>query len=110
MHDLAHFDGREYITIVLQYILERGEINDPNEFFRIIDTQISPEVGEDIMSLASQLKKEGLEEGRKEGRQVGRQEERIELARRMLEEGSSSAFVIKVTGLSVEQIKELQKH
>ena len=102
MYNLDHSDGRDFIAIVLQYILERGEINDPSEFFKLIDTQISPEVGEHIMSLATQLRKEGREEGRKE--------EQTQIAKRMLEEGSNQTFVIKVTGLSLEEINELQKH
>jgi predicted transposase/invertase (TIGR01784 family) len=106
MRELDHCGGRDFIAIVLQYILERGEISDQDEFFKLIDTKISPEVGEQIMSLATQLK----EEGRVEGRLEGELNKEREIAKRMLEEGSEPAFVVKVTGLSLEQLKEIQKH
>ena len=98
LHQLDNAGGRDFIAIVLQYLLERGELSDKEAFFKLIDTQISHEVGEKIMSLAEQLKEEG------------RIEKEKEIALRMLEEGSDPAFVAKVTGLSLDKIKKLQKH
>ena len=46
--------GRDYISIVLQYILERAELNDKEAFFTLVNTKISPDVGENIMTLADQ--------------------------------------------------------
>lgn len=51
------------------------------------------------MSLATQLKEEGRLEG-----ELNKERE---IAKRMLEEGSELAFVVKVTGLSLEQLKEI---
>ena len=50
------------------------------------------------MSLAEQLKEEGKIEGK------------LEIAKKMLDEGSDLVFVAKVTGLSLDKIKALQKH
>ncbi|CAM4500636.1 MAG: ISNCY family transposase ISPlu22 [Legionella sp.] len=98
LHQLDQAGGRDFIAIVLQYLLERGELSDKDAFFKLIDTQISHEVGEKIMSLAEQLKAEGKNEGI------------LEIAKRMLDEGSDLVFVAKVTGLSLDKIKALQKH
>lgn len=98
LHQLDNAGGRDFIAIVLQYLLERGELSDKEAFFELIDTQISHEVGEKIMSLAEQLREEG--ELRKS----------IEIAKKMLDEGSDLVFVAKVTGLSLDKIKKLQKH
>ncbi|QDQ40184.1 Rpn family recombination-promoting nuclease/putative transposase [Legionella geestiana] len=105
LHQLDKTGGRDYIEIVLQYLLERGELSDREAFFNLIDTQISHEVGEKIMSLAEQLK----EEGRIEGELKGEFKKSLEIARRMLEAGSDTVFIEKVTGLSLAQIKPLQK-
>lgn len=102
MHELEQSGGRDFLAIVLQYMIERGEISDKDAFFNLVDTKISHEVGEQIMSLATQLKEEGRLEGKLEGE--------LKIAKRMLEEGSDPAFIKKVTGLSLEQIRELQKH
>ncbi|HIF0232372.1 TPA: hypothetical protein ACXYK5_002292 [Legionella pneumophila] len=50
------------------------------------------------MSLAEQLKEEG------------RSEKEREIAKRLLDEGAEPTFVAKVTGLSLDKIKMLQKH
>ncbi len=101
LHQLDEVGGRDFIEIVLQYLLERGELSDKDAFFKLIDTKISHEVGEKIMSLAEQLKEEGRLEGESQGR--------FEIAERMLAEGSDPVFVAKVTGLSLDKIKALQK-
>jgi predicted transposase/invertase (TIGR01784 family) len=54
------------------------------------------------MSIATQLKEESRMEGQIEGG--------TEIAKRMIDEGSDLNFVVRVTGLSLEQIKKLQKH
>lgn len=102
LHQLDQAGGRDFIAIVLQYLLERGELSDKDAFFKLIDTQISHEVGEKIMSLAEQLKEEGRIEG-----ELNKEKE---IAKRLLEEGADPVFVAKVTGLSLDKIKILQKH
>ena len=51
----------------------------------------------------------GREEGRAEGMEKGRAEERIEFATRMLEEGVSFDKIARYSGLTVEQVRELEK-
>ena len=50
----------------------------------------------------------GMEKGREEGREEGRAEGMANAARNMLAEGFSIDLVVKCTGLSVEQVKELK--
>ena len=61
----------------------------------------------------AQGRKEGLEEGREEGREegleAGREVERQAMAKTMLDEGADPAFVVKVTGLTMEQIESLTR-
>jgi recombination-promoting nuclease RpnB len=112
LHYLNEIGGREYIEIVLQYLLERGELSDEKSFFELVDTKISHEVGEKIMSLAERLREkgrlEGKLEGKLEGRLEGKLEEKLEIANSMLDAGSDPFFVAKVTGLSLDKIKALK--
>ncbi len=105
LHHIDQTGGRDYIAIVLQYILERGELRDKQAFFELINHQISPEVGEKIMSLAEQLKAEG----RMEGRAEGVEKRNIEIAERLLAEKVELSFIQKITGLSLAKIREIQK-
>ena len=49
----------------------------------------------------------GREEGREEGRQEGRQEERLEVAKQLLLDKDSVERVVKVTGLTLEEVRAL---
>jgi len=51
---------------------------------------------------------EGWEDGRDEGISEGRTDEKLEIARNALAEGSTPDFVQKITGLDLETIKELR--
>ena len=69
---------------MLQYLPGRGELSDRQAFFKVIDTQISHEVGEKIVSLAEQLKEEGRIEG-----EFNKERE---IAKRMLDDCKSSGI------------------
>src|SRR3990167_6221307 len=71
------------------------------EFANIAGEEISEMAKEDIMTIAEQMMHRGIEQGELK--------KSIEIARRMIAEGSNPAFIMKVTGLSLDKIKELQK-
>ena len=95
---LAQSGGRDYVSIVLQYASERGELKNKQAFFELINTQISSEVGETIMTLAEQLKADGKLEGK------------LEVAQRLLAEGAEADFIARITGVYLwKGLKELKK-
>jgi len=49
----------------------------------------------------------GRAEGRAEGRETGRAEEKIEVARNLLQEKTSVELIAKATGLTLEEIRRL---
>lgn len=96
LHRIDQSGGRDYISIVLQYVLERAELKDKEAFFTLINTKISSEVGENIMTIAEQLRTEGkLEKG-------------YEIAKRLLSKNLELQFIAEMTGLSLNTLKELQ--
>ncbi len=124
----AEKHGRQdLILIVIYYIISTGEISDKNAFYALVDSQLSQETGEKVMTLAQQWREEGRqeerektmtlaqqwrEEGRQEEREKtmtlaqqwreeGHQEERLIVAASMLEQGFSPEVIAQVTGLSV---------
>ncbi|WP_289146276.1 hypothetical protein [uncultured Megamonas sp.] len=50
-----------------------------------------------------------MEKGLKEGLKKGAEDKAIEIALKMLENGSDVNFIADVTGLSVEKINEIKK-
>jgi hypothetical protein len=48
---------------VLLYILDRDELSDKDTFINLVKTKLAPEVGEKVMTIAEQLKAEGMQQG-----------------------------------------------
>ena len=71
------------------------------EFARIAGEEISEKAKEDIMTIAEQMMHRGIEQGAVKNS--------IEIAQRMIAEGSDPVFIMKVTKLPMDKIKELQE-
>ncbi len=52
---------------------------------------------------------ENIEKGREEGREEGRRENRRQIAKKMLEEKIDAGIIIKVTGLTEKELKQIEK-
>ena len=89
-----------FVENVLIYILDRGEIN-KEELTYLIKNEFSKDIEDKIMTVAEQLKAEGMKEGIKE--------DRIIIAKRLLSAQADDAFISKITELSLEQIKTLKE-
>ena len=100
--DIVYFSleaGLRFLGSIWRYIFEATNI-DPDTILRKIP-MLPGRAKEAIMTTAEKL--------RKQGRQEGKQEGKIEAARRMLEEGLAEELIIKITGLSREEIQTLRK-
>jgi hypothetical protein len=95
--------GNDLVGLMLQYTMESGEFSDENEFFDMINTTISYQTGEEIMTLAEKLILKGKLEGKLEGELKGK----LDMAKKMINEGVDAAFIAKISGLSLEQVKKL---
>ena len=91
---------RNFVSIVLQYAMERGEIGDHKAFYELVTARISINEGGNIMTLGERLRAEGRTEGRYEGK--------LEDATRLLARGADPTFVAEITGLPLKKIKCLQ--
>lgn len=88
----------QFVLQLLSYIMAVDEEHRTvSELTSIIHDKLSPDVEKEIMSLAEKLREEG------------ELNKSIEIAKNMLAEGSEPVFVAKVTKLSLNQIKTLQK-
>ncbi|MFM2322440.1 MAG: hypothetical protein RLZZ225_593 [Pseudomonadota bacterium] len=112
--DIALQVARQFLTheqfnSLLYYISHEGESRDFREFYASLSEAL-PNYREDIMTLAQQLKQQGLEQGLKEGEQ--RKAIAIaSIAKKLLAEGRSPGAVKKLTGLSEKEVMALlDKH
>ena len=51
--------------------------------------------------------KEGIKEGKKEGLEIGEKNKAIEIAKKMIDSGMNKQEIIKYTGITEEELKDL---
>ena len=56
---------------------------------------------------SNMLKQEGLEEGETKGRAEGEAKKQNEIAKKMKDEGAEIEFIVRVTGLTKEEVEAL---
>ena len=100
-------NGKEFAEIVLIYILDRGELGNKKAFVDMVKSELAPEVGGKMTTIAEQFRDEGRQEGIQQGRQEGFRKAAMALI--MLTKGASVAAVAKQTELTIDEIKALEK-
>ncbi len=112
---LAQSGYRNHVSLLLQYVVIKGEAYDRKALIKLATERVPSNLGEMIMDFRQESINEGLQiglqkglqKGLQEGIQKGHLEEKLEVAKRLLEEGSTAAFVVKVTALPLKKILEL---
>ena len=99
----------ELITYIINVDDEHRTIQ---ELMEIMHEQLSPNVENEIMSLAEKIRDEGRKEGELRGELRGELKGEIkkslQIAQAMLDAGSDPVFVVKVTGLSMSEVQALR--
>ncbi|MFB5640171.1 Rpn family recombination-promoting nuclease/putative transposase [Kluyvera ascorbata] len=105
-----HISGQQVIALV-NYMLQAGEAQDARTLLYEM-AQHAPQYGDELMTLAEQLKQEGRIEGIQQGLQqsiqTGERETSRKIARAMLEKGIPAADITDMTGVSAEELTALQ--
>ena len=86
---------------ILKKFLEENSSEVRNMIFGEYDRDM------DIAVNRREAREEGRKEGREEGREEGIEQEKLVIAKNLLEKGSSVEFVQEITGLSSEKIQKL---
>jgi predicted transposase/invertase (TIGR01784 family) len=107
-------DGKRVISIVIKYVLDRGRIADKAPILDLIRTELSPEVGDEMMTVAEQLRQEGWQEGVEHGVQQGLLEGAENAKRRMVARLSKKIKnleeIADIAELPVEIVREYQRN
>lgn len=98
---LEQSDSKNLAVIVLTYILETGEVSDKKAFFDLINSELPPHIGDEMTTIAEQLKADGV--------QQGIQQERERIALHLLAKNEDPANIAELTDLSLKKIKELKR-
>jgi len=100
-------------------MVQAGETSDAEAFVRELAQRV-PQHGDALMTIAQQLEQKGIEKGRAEGLQLGEQrgmekgrnegkrEGKLEVARTMLQNGLDRSTVMKMTGLTEDELAQIR--
>ncbi|ECC3861229.1 Rpn family recombination-promoting nuclease/putative transposase, partial [Salmonella enterica subsp. enterica] len=104
----------EQVRVLINYMVNAGEAPAP-EFMRALAQRL-PQHEDELMTIAQQLEQIGIEKGLQQGIQLGRQEGRnegklegkLEVARTMLQNGIDRNTVMKMTGLTEDDLAQIR--
>ena len=92
---LTEFMTRQQVRALVNYMLQAGETPDAEALIRELAQRV-PQHEDELMTLAQQLE------------QKGKREASLEIARNLLENGMDRTSVMKVTGLTEEDLKQIR--
>ncbi|QUY48934.1 Rpn family recombination-promoting nuclease/putative transposase [Serratia plymuthica] len=99
------------VISLIHYILQAGEASNAEAFVRELALRV-PEHEDELMSIAQQLEQKGIEKGIQLGEQrgieKGRQEGVLAVARSMLANGIDRDSVMKITGLTADELAKIR--
>ncbi|EAO9181940.1 Rpn family recombination-promoting nuclease/putative transposase [Salmonella enterica] len=116
---LAGYLSSSQVISLVHYIVQAGETADAEAFVRELAQRV-PQHGDALMTIAQQLEQKGIEKGiekgRAEGLQLGEQrgiekgerEATLKIARTMLQNGIDRSTVMKMTGLSEDDLAQIR--
>ncbi|POP43578.1 ISNCY family transposase [Superficieibacter electus] len=105
---VSGFTNDSEIKILFNYLIQHGDAVRFGEFIRAV-AERSPHNKENLMTIAERLRQEGLQQGIQQGLQQGLEQahnEALRVARTMLANGISLDMVLKITGLSADEVLE----
>jgi len=116
---MADYLSSPQVTGLIHYLLQAGESADSEAFVRELARRV-PQHGDALMTIAQQLEQKGIEKGIEKGRaegielgeqrgiEKGRNEGKLEVARTMLQNGLDRNIVMKMTGLSEDDLAQIR--
>ncbi|WLS78544.1 Rpn family recombination-promoting nuclease/putative transposase [Erwinia pyri] len=112
---MADYLSSPQVTALIHYLLQAGESADYEAFVRELAQRV-PQHGDALMTIAQQLEQKGIEKGRAEGIELGEQrgiekgerEATLKIARTMLQNGLDRNTIMKMTGLSADDLAQIR--
>lgn len=96
---LAGYLSSSQVISLVHYIAQAGETADAEAFLRELAQRV-PQHGDALMTIAQQFEQKGRQEGRNEGK--------LEVARNMLQNGIDRVTVMKMTGLTEDELAQIR--
>ena len=103
---LDQSNSRDELVDMLYYLLNEGIFLNKERFWHILHEEFNPATEGKVMTIAQQLKAQGIEEGILKGVLKGK----LEVAQRMLANGIDLNVIATLAELPIKHIKQLYNH
>ena len=94
------------IKTLFNYLLYTGNARRFGRFIHKVAQRV-PQHRERLMTIAERIQEVGRRKGKREGRQEGQHAEALRIAQRMLADGIARETVVKITGLTADEVAAL---
>lgn len=105
-----HITGQQ-LSSLINYLIQAGETSDAEAFVRNLAQRV-PQHEDELMTIAQQLEQKGMEKGIEQGILLGEQrgieKGKLEVARNMLQNGIDRNTVMKMTGLTEDDLAQIR--
>ncbi len=101
-------EGFQYVEDVLYYVLENAETERKESVLHFFEESVSEDERGNVMTIAEQLRAEGIEQGILQGRQEGMQEEKMLVVKNLLARGVDMRIISSATGLDISEIEKIE--
>jgi len=102
---------RQQLVSLINYLSHVGQAINAKDFVHKLAQHV-PQHKDTLMTIAEQLKQEGMEQGIERGIEKGIEQGRyaglIEVARTMLNNGLDQDFILKMTGLTTDELARIE--
>ena len=102
-------EGKQLLKLLLNYLVGTGNIGDIQAFIQASHKQLSGPLRKEMMNFEEHIEEIAIQKGIEQGIEQGRSEKMKEVALKMLEENVETAFITRVTGLSLAELARLQQ-
>ena len=99
--------GDEYLISLVNYAIDKGELDNVDNFLKLLATTL-PENEDTFMTMRQQLEQRGEQRGLKQGIEQGIEQRNEAIARNALQQNADVEFVSKITGLSLDKVKDIK--
>lgn len=102
--------GQQLVSLI-NYLVQAGETSDAEAFVRELAQRL-PQHEDELMTIAQPLEQKGIEKGIEKGILLGEQrgieKGKLEVARTMLQNGLDRNTIIKLTGLTADELAKIR--
>ncbi|RYM60787.1 hypothetical protein BSQ98_19165 [Serratia liquefaciens] len=104
---LAGYLSSPQVISLIHYIIQAGESANAEAFVRELALRV-PQHEEELMTIAQQLEQKGIQLGEQRGIEKGEREASLKIARAMLANGLDRDSVMKMTGLTADDLVQIR--